>query len=40
MRIDYARVSTTEQSLGLQPDDQKPAYDASVDPTEARNILA
>jgi hypothetical protein len=35
MRIDYARVSTTEQNLGLQPDDLKPAYDASVDQTEA-----
>jgi hypothetical protein len=38
MRIDYARVSTTEQNLGLQPDDLKLAYDASVDPTEARNV--
>jgi DNA invertase Pin-like site-specific DNA recombinase len=37
MRIDYARVSTTEQNLGLQPDDLKAAYDASVDQTEARN---
>ena len=36
MRIDYARVSTTEQNLGLQPDDLKPAFDASVDLTEAR----
>jgi hypothetical protein len=36
MRIDYARVSTTEQNLGLQPDDLKLAYDASVNQTEAR----
>jgi hypothetical protein len=36
MRIDYARVSTTEQNLGVQPNDLKPAYDASVDQTDAR----
>jgi hypothetical protein len=40
MRIDDARVSTTEQNLGLQPDDLKPAYDASVDQTEARRQAA
>ena len=34
MRIDCARVSTTEQNFALQPDDLKPAYDASVDQTE------
>jgi hypothetical protein len=32
----YARVSTTEQNLGLKHDDLKPATDASVDLTEAR----
>jgi hypothetical protein len=37
MIIGYARVSTTEQNLGLRHDDLKPAFDASVDPTEARN---
>jgi DNA invertase Pin-like site-specific DNA recombinase len=37
MIIGYARVSTTEQNLGLEHDDLKPAFDASVDPTEARN---
>jgi DNA invertase Pin-like site-specific DNA recombinase len=37
MIIGYARVSTTEQNLGLRHDDVKPAFDASVDPTEARN---
>jgi DNA invertase Pin-like site-specific DNA recombinase len=36
MIIGYARVSTTEQNLGLDHDDLKPAFDASVDPTEAR----
>jgi len=35
MRIGGARVSATEQSLGLQHDDLKPAIDASVDQTEA-----
>jgi hypothetical protein len=35
MIIGYARVSTTEQNLGLRHDDLKPAFDASVDPTEA-----
>jgi hypothetical protein len=34
--IGYARVSTTEQNLGLWHDDLKPAFDAPVDPTEAR----
>jgi len=37
MTIGDARVSTTEQNLGLHRDDLKPAFDASVDPTEARN---
>jgi hypothetical protein len=37
MIISYARVSTTEQNLGLRHDDLKPAFDASVDQTEARN---
>jgi hypothetical protein len=34
MIIGCARVSTTEQDLGLRHDDLKPAFDASVDPTE------
>jgi hypothetical protein len=33
----YERASTTKQNLGLQHDDLKPALDASVDPTDARN---
>ena len=33
MIIGYARVSTTEQNLGLQHDDVKPAADASDDVT-------
>jgi DNA invertase Pin-like site-specific DNA recombinase len=37
MIIGYARVSTTEQNLGLEHDDLKPALDASVDQTDARN---
>jgi hypothetical protein len=37
MKIDYARISTTEQNLCLQHDDLKPAYGASVDVTDARN---
>jgi len=37
MRIGDARVSTTEQNLGLWHDDLKPATDASVDVTAARN---
>ena len=36
MIIGYARVSTTEQNLGLQHDDLKPAFDASVDVTDVR----
>jgi hypothetical protein len=36
MIIGDARVSTTEQNLGLDHDDLKPAFDASVDPTDAR----
>ncbi len=35
MRIGGASVSTTEQNLGLQHDDLKQAFDASVDPTVA-----
>jgi hypothetical protein len=38
--IGYARVSTTEQNLGLRHDELKPAFDASVDPTEARCEVA
>jgi DNA invertase Pin-like site-specific DNA recombinase len=34
--IGYARVSTTEQNLGLRHDELKPAFDAAVDQTEAR----
>jgi len=37
MIIGYARVSTTEQNLGLRHDELKPARDASVDVTDARN---
>jgi hypothetical protein len=40
MIIGYARVSTSEQNLGLQHADVKPAFDASVDPPEARNAQA
>ena len=36
MIIYYARVSTTEQNLGLELDDLKPAFDASVDQTSIR----
>ena len=36
MIIGYASVSTTEHNLGLDHDDLKPAFDASVDQTEAR----
>jgi len=36
MIIGYARVSTTEQNLGLRHHELKPARDASVDQTEAR----
>jgi hypothetical protein len=39
MRIGGAKVSATEQGLRLQHDDLKPAFDASVDPTEARNAI-
>jgi hypothetical protein len=35
MIIGYARSSTMEQNLGLLHGDLKPAFDASVDPTEA-----
>jgi hypothetical protein len=35
--IGYARVSTTEQNLGLRHDDLALVFDASVDPNEARN---
>jgi len=38
MIIGYARVSTTEQNLGLRHDELKPAFDASVDQTDARRI--
>ena len=40
MIIGYARVSTTEQNLGLRYDDVKPAFDASVDQTELRKATA
>ncbi len=40
MIIDGARVSTTEQNLGLRHDDLKPAFDDSVDPTDAGYYLA
>jgi hypothetical protein len=35
MIIGYEWVSTTEPNLGLRYDDLKPAYDASVDVTNA-----
>jgi hypothetical protein len=35
MIISHAKVSTTEQNLGLRHDDVKPAFDASVDQTDA-----
>jgi hypothetical protein len=35
MIMGYARVSTTEQDLGLQHNDMMPVYDPSVDLTEA-----
>jgi hypothetical protein len=35
MIIGYARVPTSEQNLGLEDDDLMPAFDASVDQTEA-----
>jgi hypothetical protein len=38
--VGYARVSTTERNLGLRHDELKPAFDASVDPTEARKATA
>ena len=34
------RVSTTEQHLGLQHDDVKPAFDASVDWTNGTYYFA
>ena len=34
--VGYTRVSTTERNLGLRHDDLKPAFDASVDQTDAR----
>ena len=36
MNIGYARVSTTEQNLGLRHDNLKPAFDTSVDYTDDR----
>jgi hypothetical protein len=38
MIIGYARVSTTEQNLGLRHDDVKPAFDASVDQTNGTSL--
>jgi hypothetical protein len=40
MIIGFARISTTEQNLGLDHDDLKPAFDASVDQADARNAPA
>jgi hypothetical protein len=37
MIIGHARVSTTEQNVGLQRDDLRLAFEASVDPTDARS---
>jgi hypothetical protein len=38
MRIDYAKDSTTKQNPGLNHDDVKPAYDASVDVTNGTTL--
>ena len=40
MIIGYARVSTTEQNLGLRHDDVKPAFDASVGSTNGTSLRA
>jgi hypothetical protein len=40
MLTGYERVSTTEQNLGLQHDDRKPAFDASVDQTNGTSLRA
>jgi hypothetical protein len=40
MIIGFAGVSTTEQNLRLDHDDVKPAFDASVDQTDARKSMA
>jgi hypothetical protein len=37
MIIGYTRDSTTEQNLGLEDDDLKPAFVASFDHTDAGN---
>jgi hypothetical protein len=39
MIIGYARVWTTQQNLGLRHDEPKPARDAPVGSTEARNDI-
>ena len=40
MIIGYARVSTTEQNLGLEHDDLKPAFDALVDGSKALEVAS
>jgi hypothetical protein len=38
MIIGYAKVATTDQNLGIRHDDLKPAFDASVDPTNVTSL--
>jgi hypothetical protein len=38
MIVGYARVSTSEQNLGLRYDNVKSAFDASVDPTNVASL--
>ena len=38
MIIGYAKVATTDQNLGIGHDDLKPAFDASVDPTNVASL--
>jgi hypothetical protein len=38
MIIGYAKVATTDQNLGIRHDDLKPAFNASVDPTNVASL--